>query len=125
MRVSSVQSNINSQSFNGRVYVRNLVARKTRTYTVTPEADRALAESYSKIHSSLNLDSSIALIKRYVSELYETTKDDFFKKLPIPIKEESQGVELSSRSAFATYKGGDTYFELKTDGFEITHDMAK
>ena len=32
---------------------------------------------------------------------------------------------LSARSGYATYRGGENYSELKTDGYEIIHDLAK
>ena len=125
MRVSSVQLNSSSQSFNGIVSVRNLKTRNTRVYRTTPELDKVLTESYNRIYNSINVDAGIAFIKRYISELYENTKDDFLNNLPALVKEEAPEVELSSRSIYATYKGGDNYSELKTKGFEIIHDLAK
>ena len=125
MRVSSVQLNSSSQNFNGLVTVRNLVTRKTRTYRTTLEMDKTLAEIYENIHKSINVDAGIANIKRYISELYESTKDEFLNKLPPLVKEESLDFELSSRSTYATYQGGYNYSELKTNVFEISHDMAK
>jgi hypothetical protein len=125
MRVSSVQLNSNSPSFNGVVSVRNLKSRKTQVYRTSPDLDRKLGDIYTKIHKSANVDDGILNIKRYVSKLYESTKDEFLNKLPAIVKEDSLEVELSAKSTYATYQGGATYSELKTNGFEIIHDMAK
>ncbi len=125
MRVSSVQLNSSSQNFNGLVTVRNLVARKTRTYRTTLEMDKTLADIYENIHRSINVDAGIVSIKRYISELYEFTKDEFLNKLPVLVKEDSPEVALSAKSIYATYQGGYNFSELKTDVFEISHDMAK
>ena len=124
MRVSSVQLNANSPSFNGVVSVRNLAARATRVYKTTPEQDRNLLAIYAKIHHPASIEAGIANIRQYLSELYNFTKDEFLNKLPAVVKEDISEVELSSKSSYATYQGGATYSELKTDGFEVTHDLT-
>ena len=125
MRVSSVQINSNSPSFNGLVFVRNLKTRTTRVYKVSPESDRVLADTYNKIRKSVSVDASIVNIKQYISDIFNATKDEFINNLPAVVKKDSQEFALSAESTFATYQGGATFSELKTNGFEITHDMAK
>ena len=60
----------------------------------------------------------------YLAKIFEETKDKFITELP-PVGEVYQDGLLSARSGYATYRGGENYSELKTDGYEIIHDLAK
>ena len=125
MRVSSVQMSSNSPSFNGVVSVKNLKTKKTQVYRVSSKTDEILADAYHKIQKSANIDQGIANIKRYVFAIYSHTKDEFLNTLPMVMKEEAPVVDISSKASYSIYQGGVTYSELKTNGFEIIHDMTK
>ena len=124
MRIYSVQTN---QSFNGKLYLTDKVGKITKAYKTTPIMDANLLDSFEKVHKPSKKLPRFSDLGVYLEKITEITNDkEFLVNFSEMVAVKSVTPDIWGKtSSYTTYKEGNNFTELETDGFKVTHDVRK
>jgi len=119
MRVSSIAIAQNT-SFNGKLCIRNKISNTAKFYKTSREADAELIKTFKDLFASTVVKKNS--VEQYLIALKKLISDNFINELPEVLQPIGNKMS-SSNSRYTSFVSNDSFTQLKTQAFEISHDL--